>query len=224
MRSLGQRSGFISFALVIVSIFLFTSTVSATIIGGTVTGGQANAQGGIFMKIAPGFTVSNPDNTVGNNTFQNPNLYGFDEDQNILLAAILNVNIGTSPMAGETVASHYIFFDPNLATTITGTVDFDSDVIGIITSTNLLSASDILANTGVNYLSPGLRGLEGGDNVMISGTQQISISWRASTPGDYIRVLTQFSPAATIPEPGTIILFGSGLIGLAAWRRFKKNA
>ena len=27
-----------------------------------------------------------------------------------------------------------------------------------------------------------------------------------------------------IPEPSTVILFGSGLVGLAAWRRFKKNA
>ena len=135
---------------------------------------------------------------------------------------MLNVNIGTSPIAGETVASHYIFFDPDPSTTITGTVNFDSDVIGIITSTGLLAASDFLINTGVTYLNPGLRGLESGDTASISGLQQISINWRASRPGDYIRVLTQFSPAA-VPEPGTIILFGSGLMGLAAWRRFKKN-
>lgn len=222
MRSFSKILGFGNLSLVFAGIFLFASTVSATIIGGTVTGGQALSQGGIFIKIAPGFTDSNPDNTVGNDTFQNPNLYGFDEDQNILLAAVLNVNIGTSPIAGETVASHYIFFDPDPSTTITGTVNFDSDVIGIITSTGLLAASDFLINTGVTYLNPGLRGLESGDTASISGLQQISINWRASRPGDYIRVLTQFSPAA-VPEPGTIILFGSGLMGLAAWRRFKKN-
>ena len=223
MRSFGKRLGFINLSLMIAGTCLFASTVSATIIGGSVTGGQAFNQGGSFIKIAPGFTVSNPDNTVGNNTFQNPNLYGFDEDQNIALAAVLSVNIGTSPIAGEMVASHYIFFDPAPSTTITGSVDFDSDVIGIITSTGLLSASDFLANTGVTYLNPNLRGLEAIDSVSISGVRQISVNWRASNPGDYIRVLTQFSPAA-VPEPGTMILLGSGLIGLAAWRQFKKNA
>lgn len=34
-------------------------------------------------------------------------------------------------------------------------------------------------------------------------------------------VLTATAP---IPEPVSMILFGSGLIGLGAWRRFKKNA
>ena len=32
------------------------------------------------------------------------------------------------------------------------------------------------------------------------------------------------TPPPAVPEPGTMILFGSGVIGLAAWRRFKKNA
>ena len=32
------------------------------------------------------------------------------------------------------------------------------------------------------------------------------------------------TPPPAIPEPATVLLFGSGLVGLAAWRRFKKNA
>ena len=74
MRSFSKILGFGNLSLVFAGIFLFASTVSATIIGGTVTGGQALSQGGIFIKIAPGFTDSNPDNTVGNDTSQNPNL------------------------------------------------------------------------------------------------------------------------------------------------------
>ena len=162
MRSQAHRSRFISLALLlaVASVFLFAPTTVATIIGGFVTGG-----GGTFIKLEVPFTDSDPDNTVGDNTFQNPNLYGFDEDQNILLVEDVIVDIGTSPIViGEMVASHYIMFDPEFTTLITGTVDFDSEVIAIITSTGLLLASDFLANTGVTYLNPALRGLEGGSD------------------------------------------------------------
>ncbi len=151
---------------------------------------------------------------MGNDNFQSPNLYGFDEDQNILLAAPLAVDVGTSPIpAGSIVASHYIFFDPGPAQRVIGTVDFDSDVLAVITSTGLLAASDFLANTGVNYLNPGQRGLEPGDSVTISGPRQILFDTTASSPGDYVRVLTTFSPAAT-PEPGGVWLLGVGLLVL----------
>ena len=119
---------------------------------------------------------------------------------------------------GTTVASHYVFFDPNGTTSIDGTVDFDSDVLAIISSTANLGASDFLANTGVNYLDPTLRGLEAGDDVTISGPRQIRFDTTASSPGDYVRVLTVFSPSA-VPEPGTLALIGAGLLGLVAARR-----
>jgi hypothetical protein len=202
-------------ALVLVS----TMPASATIIGGTVISGGAGAA---FIKLPVPFTDSNPDNTVGNDTFQTPHLYGFDEDQNILLTAPLVVDIvpsgSTTLPAGATVASHYIFFDP-VNNSIDGTVDFDSDVVAIITSTPRLAASDFLANTGVNYLNPGLRGLEVGDFLSISGVRQIRFDTVASTPGDYVRVLTEFSPAAAIPEPGTAVLLGVGIAGVALLRK-----
>ena len=59
----------------------------------------------------------------------------------------------TTLPTGATVASHYIFFDP-VNGSIDGTVDFDSDVVAIVSSTSLLLASDFLANTGVIYLNP----------------------------------------------------------------------
>ena len=190
----------------------------ATIISGTVTGGTAFTAGGVFVKLT--VPLANPfgtPNSVGNDTFQSPNLYGFDEDQNILLAAPLVVDVGSSPIpVGTTVASHYIFFDPGPTQHVIGTVNFDSDVLAIITSTGNLAASDFLANTGVNYLNPGARGLEAGDSVTISGTRQILFDTFASSPGDYVRVLTEFSPSAgTVPEPGDLVLWGSGLAALA---------
>jgi hypothetical protein len=166
-------------------------------------------------------------NSVGNNTFQSPNLYGFDEDQNIVLSAALSVDVGSSPLpAGTTVASHYIFFDPGPVQSMIGTVDFNSDVLALITSTTNLANSDFLANTGVNYLNPGARGLEGGqDSVTISGPRQILFNVVASSPGDYIRVLTTFSPPdeIVIPEPGSAALLGLGLSGLTVLSLRRKH-
>ena len=131
-------------------------------------------------------------------SFQSPNLFKFDEDQSILLTSPLTVNVGYSTIpTGNFVASHYIFFDPGPSQRMTGTVNFDSDILGIITTTKDLAASDFLANTGVSYLNPGNRGLETGDSVTISGPRQILFDTVASSPGDYVRVLTAFSPAAS---------------------------
>jgi len=172
-----------------------------------VTGGAALTSGGVFVKLT--IPLANPfglPDSVGNDNFQSPNLFEFDEDQNILLTSPLTVNVGSSPIpAGTIVASHYVFFDPGPSQRIIGTVNFDSDIFGIITTTNDLAASDFLANTGVNYLNPGNRGLEAGDSVTISSPRQILFDAVASSPGDYVRVLTAFSPAASTPEPGSLV-------------------
>jgi hypothetical protein len=195
----------------------------ATIVSGTVTGGTAFTAGGIFVKLTPPLSnLFGPVNSVGNDNFQSPNLFGFDESQNILIANPLSVDVGTAPAVGTIVASHYVFFDPGPSQHIIGTVNFDSDVIAVITSTGTLAASDFLANTGVNYLNPSARGLEAGDSVTISGPRQILFDTFASSPGDYVRVLTQFSPvAAAVPEPGGMSLLGIGFAGLLAFLRFR---
>lgn len=199
-------------------VFTVSVPATATIISGSVTGGTVKADGGTFVKLTvPLANPFGPANSVGNDNFQSPNLFGFDENQNILLTAPLTVDVGTSPIpAGSTVASHYIFFDPGPSEQVIGVVNFDSAVLAIITSTTPLADSDFLANTGVNYLNPTQRGLEAGDSVTISGPTQILFNTFASSPGDYVRVLTTFSPAAEVPEPGSTALLGSGLLVLTA--------
>jgi hypothetical protein len=194
-------------ALAVAWATIFVSTSSATIISGAVTGGNA---GGSFVKLF------DPIGNVGSDNHQSPNLFGFDEEQNVFLASNLAVDLlaggGSGTLAaGQVVASHYVFFDPAINSNIEGTVTFDSDIVAIITSRNNLDASDALVNLTANYLSPTLRGLEAADSVSITGARTIFVDFQANSPGDYIRVLTQFSPAAALPEPGTLAIVGFSL-------------
>jgi hypothetical protein len=126
--------------------------------------------------------------------------------------------------AGTEVASHYIFFDPGPSTKALGYVDFDADILAVITSTGTLAASDYLANTGVNYLNPGLRGLEAGDSATIDPSRpyRLLIDLTASSPGDYIRVLTAHSPGAAPDGGSTLLMLSVGLVVVAALKLRRK--
>lgn len=199
----------------------FSAPAFADIISGTVTGGTAQTAGGTFVLLStPLANPFGPPDSVGNDNFQSPNLYAFDEQQNVTLAAPLATNVGENPIpAGTIVSSYYIFFDPGPSEQVIGTVTFDSAVLAIITDTTNLANSDFLSNPALNYLNPSQRGLEAGDSVTISGPQQILFDTIASSPGDYVRVITaasQGSGTTQTPEPGTFALLLIGLLGLSA--------
>jgi hypothetical protein len=198
------------------ALVLAAHPADADVISGAVTGGNS---GGSFVLLPTPFgAASSPANTVGNNNFNSPNLFAFDERQAVVLTAPLAVDVGGSPIAtGTAVSSHYVFFDPAQGRSVEGTVDFDGDVLGVITSRGNLLASDFLAAPGISYLNPAARGLESGDLVSISGPRQIRVDWNASSPGDHIRVLTR-----PVPEPATAAVFGVGLAAAGAWRRVRR--
>lgn len=135
---------------------------------------------------------------VGRDNFNTDHLYAFDEDQNITLPEDLWVDIGGDQGVipeGTVVASHYVFFD-SLDGVHHGYVYFDAPILGVAALPLTLDQSDFLANTAVNYISTGLRGLEEGDYVWIDADDphRLWVYWAGSSPGDYIRVFTRRSP------------------------------
>jgi len=175
----------------------------ASVAGGEIIGGTS------FTKIFPPLNV-------GSDNQQDPKLMGFDELQGVVLTSALWTDspAGSIP-AGTRVNSHYILYDPVSNSSITGTIVFDADILGIMTATTTLAASDSqLSWPGTNYLSPSLRGLEPGDDfATISDSRTVSVALSAASPGDYIRVVTT-------PEPATLWLLVIG--GAAVLKRRSK--
>lgn len=183
---------------------VLASQAGAVIVGGGVASGTGSFE---ILSTAVPFTV-------GEDNFDTDNLYGFNEDQNIVVPRRIAVTGGVSPKRGEVVASHYVFFDPLKDTRIRGYILFDAKIYGIASSRRKMDASDFLANTKVTYLSPDLRGLEKSDRVWIDPRNpfRLNLSLRASSPGDYVRVFTMESPiAAQVPLPGALPLLLSAV-------------
>ncbi|MFK7940034.1 MAG: hypothetical protein AB8B82_11685 [Roseovarius sp.] len=151
---------------------------------------------GSFVILDPGTEFD-----VGADTFDDDNLYAFDEDQNITLSQPIHVDIGGDDTGiipqGTVVASHYVFFD-SLDSVHHGYVYFDAPILGVAAFEPTMAATDFLANTKVNYISMELRGLETGDHVWIDeeDPNRLWVYWAGSSPGDYIRVFTEKSDAA----------------------------
>jgi len=162
-------------------------------------------QGRIIRQSGSGEFVRLPTDTpfvVGADTFDDDNLYGFDEDQNITLIEPVRVDIGDPRgfiPSGTVVASHYVFFD-SLSGVHMGYVDFDAPILGVAAYQDTMGATDFLANTNVTYISEELRGLEEGDQVWIDQAlpTRLWVYWAGSSPGDYVRVFTERSPGALL--------------------------
>ncbi len=176
-----------------VGLSLLAQPTFAVVIDGHIEQQNGN---GTFVKLDPAEEFY-----VGADTFNDDNLYAFDEDQNITLIEPIRVDIGGGEdgliAQGTVVASHYVFFD-SLDSIQFGYVYFDAPILGVAAYQDTMAATDFLANTSVNHISIELRGLEPGDYVWIDedDPHRLWVYWAGSSPGDYIRVFTEKSDAA----------------------------
>lgn len=167
-------------------------------------------------------------------------LLAWNERQNVVLTENLRVDRVFDPAApfiidagggdffitaGTVVSSHYLQWDPGAgsAARVEATVVLDSQVFAFITADENLFASDpVLALPGLDYNDFGLRGLESSDTTTFIG-RNTAVSWRATTPGDWTRLITAFSPSAVVKEPGVGWLLLAGLGLLAGAKRLQRR-
>lgn len=181
-----------------------------------------------------------PPATVMPNAFENDNtIWIFTEKLSYTLTAPLVVNISApgfydtypaSPSytlpAGLTVDVYFMHFDPRNVRRRSGSVTFDKPILGVIVRDTQLFASNYLGLPGTMYPNSGTnRGLEDTqDSITLSADMKtIEVDWRASSPGDRIRIITAGIPTTAIPEPTTLALFAAGLAATGAgFRRLKR--
>lgn len=211
-------------AVIFATIGLLTSmAANATLVN---ISGCTGANDCVITDTPPNPVQPNPNNGL---------LLAWDEVQNLTLMNPLRVDRvfdETAPFisdagggdffiaAGTVVSSHYLQWDPGMgsSTSVQATLELDSQVFAFITADqNLFDSDAALGLPGLDYNDFGLRGLESADITVFNGPNT-DINWTASSPGDWARLITAFSPggddSTPISEPGSLGLLCVGVVGL----------
>lgn len=160
----------------------------------------ATVSGGFSDK---GFSIIAPPAEVGNDDQQVDTILAFDEKQNLVLLADMPVDLLASTnapgviLAGSSVSSTTVIYDPVNAADVVGCVDFEELVIGLqFERATLIAQDSILGVDGTFYDNTGFRGIEppphpNADQVWFSDANSVCFDLRASSPGDTFRVITE---------------------------------
>lgn len=130
--------------------------------------------------------------------------------------------------ARDGLQSWYLFFDPLNASRLRATVDFGAPIVAVYTTTAQLAGTQAEWSVDIDgdgqwndYAWHRLMGLEGADSVNWAfGGTSLTLDWRASDPGDHVRVLLWQPQDNAVPEPTSAALALLGLgIATAMGRR-----
>ena len=206
--------------------------------------------GPVSAAIISGPDIISPPTTLGPNPFGQDRVVAFYEQQNVALGQ--NVDLGRKAArkvslargssgkpsrtveAGTVVSSHYVAYDPSGVARTSMTIEFDSEIIGVVVGDRRLVLTDFLGADGVDYKKFRFRSREPRDRYKIGADgKSVTIKLRANSPGDHFRIITAGRdtpppppppPPPSAPEPGAALLFGLGAAIVARRASRRKSA
>lgn len=194
------------------------------------------AQAGIVAVTGMAQQIAAPASVVVNAGLQSDTIaYVFSEQQGVTLASAVSVDAtasgtyttvgGLTPgliSMGTRIDSYYLHADrvgiPTAFLAFSGSIEFDTDILGVAAQVSVLNTTSFLGAAGTNYGGIGGLELSNQDRFTISADRRtLTFAFSSSDGADDLRIIT--AAARAVPEPGTVGLVFTMLGALALVRR-----